>query len=200
MNMKDFENIQKLWQGGKEQDLPDVDLITKQIKQSRQRLLRRNIIGGVLLCLTFLWVGFVGWYFHFEKWTTQAGIIIVLLAIVLGVVFNSRLVQLLLREEDPTLENRKFLDQMIRFRNTQRIIRLKGMLLYYFLLTTGLCLYMVEFAQRSLVFGTIAYTLSLGWIAFTWIYFHKKKSSEKEQELSNQIDKLEKAVHEIKDE
>lgn len=197
MNMKDFENIQKLWQGGKEIDLPDANTIIKQIKKARGKMLRKNIIGVVALTLTFLWVGFVGWYYHFEHWTTKAGIIIVLVAIILGVFFNSWLIQLLLRNSDPASENRIFLQQMIRYRNVQQAIKNRGILLYYILLTTGLCLYMVEFAKRSLLFGIIAYTLSLGWIIFTWFYFHKKISKRQEQQLNEQIGRLEKVVHEI---
>ncbi len=199
MNMQDFDNIQKLWQSGKDNDLPDANTIVKQIKRTHRKMLRKNIIGVVIMALTFFWVGFVGWYFHFEQWTTKAGIIIVLVAILLGVFFNSRLMQLLLRKSDPASENRMFLQQMIRYRNVQQAIRQKGILPYYILLTTGLCLYMIEFAKRSLLFGIIAYTLTLGWIVFTWFYFHRKIAQRQEQQLNEQINRLEKVVHEIEE-
>lgn len=199
MNMQDFDNIQKLWQSGKDNDLPDAATIINQIRRFRKKLIRKNVIGAVALCLTFLWVGFVGWYFHFEKWTTRAGIILTLVAIILGVVFNSRLIQLLVRQGDTALDNKKFLAQMVHFRNAQRVIRRKGMLVYYILLTIGLCLYMWEFAERSFFFAIIAYPLSLGWIIFSWIYFNKKVASKQEQRLSEQIDRLESVVHEMEE-
>lgn len=197
--MQEFDNIQKLWQAGKENDLPDVVAIISQIKKVRRKLIRKNVTGVIILCLTFLWVGFIGWYYHFEKWTTRAGVLIILITIIIGVVFNSRLLQLLLRQGDPTLDNKMYLDQLIRFRNTQRLIRRKGMMWYYIFLTVGICLYMVEFAERSIYFGIAAYTLTLGWICFSWIYFNKKVSRKKENELSEQIDKLAKVVREMEE-
>lgn len=199
MNMQDFDNIQKLWHSGKDNDFPDADTIINQIRRVRKKLIRRNVIGAVALCLTFLWVGFVGWYFHFEKWTTRAGIITTLVAIIIGVVFNSRLIQLLVRQGDTALDNKTFLAQMVHFRNAQRVIRRKGILVYYILLTIGLCLYMLDFAVRSFFLGIIAYTLTLGWIIFSWIYFNKRVAGKQEQRLSEQIDRLKSTVHEIEE-
>lgn len=200
MNMTNFDNIQNLWQADKGASLPDSKEIITQIRKTRKKMLRRNIIGVVVLCLTFFYIIFVGWYYHFEKWTTRTGIIVVLVAIVMVIVFNSRLVQLLLKQEDITLDNRKYLEQLIHYRNTQHIIHFRGMVWYFILLTLGICLYMVEFAERSVYFGIAAYALTLGWIAFAWLYLMRRAKKKQAREVDMQIENLKRLVEKMEGE
>ncbi|MEO9020501.1 MAG: hypothetical protein ABI237_15710 [Ginsengibacter sp.] len=192
--MKNFDDIKNVWQTSGEESLPDAGEITLRIQKTRRRMIRKNIIGGTILCFTFFYICFIGWYYHFEQWTTRAGIVIILLAILLGVTFNTRLVQLLLKHGDLTLDNAAYLHQLIHLRNTQRAIRTKGISLYFLLLTLGIVLYMMEFARRSLSFGIIAYTLTLAWIAFSWFYIRKKTVARQEREINEQIDNIEKLI------
>lgn len=200
MNMKNFDNIQNLWQADKGSNLPDPNEIIVQIQKTRKKMLRRNIIGVVVLCLTFFCIIFIGWYYHFERWTTRIGIIIILLTIAMGVVFNTRLVQLLLKQEDITLDNRKYLEQLIHYRNTQHVIQFRGMVWYFILLTLGICLYMVEFAGRNVYFGIVAYSLTLGWIAFAWLYLMRRAKKKQARELDIQIENLKRLVEKMEGE
>lgn len=197
MSMQHFDEIQNLWLSNNQSELPDAKEIFLQIKRTRRKMIRRNVLGALTLCLTFIFIGFIGWYYHFERWTTRVGIIITLLTIILGIGFNSRLLQLLSRQGDTTLSNKEFLGHLIHFRKARRAIHLKGMALYFILLTIGIVLYMVEFAERNLIFGIIAYTITLGWIAFSWIYFNKKRGQEQEQEINKQIENLKRLLEGI---
>lgn len=198
--MQNFDNIQNLWQAASDKDLPDAKEIIMSVQKARRKMIRRNIIGGSILCFTFLYICFIGWHYHFEQWTTRAGIIITLFAIVMGVAFNSHLVQLLLKQSNLALDNRAYLQQLIHFRNTQHVIRTKGQALYYLLLTLGLVLYMIEFAKRNIYFGIIAYSITLGWIAFSWFYILKKRKAAHTKEINEQIDNIEKLIKGIEGE
>ncbi|MBS1748036.1 MAG: hypothetical protein JST21_17870 [Bacteroidetes bacterium] len=198
--MQSFENIHDLWQTNKEESLPDVNEMIMQIKKMRKKMIGRYFIGAVILVLTFLFIGFIGWFYHFERWTTRTGILITMLTIVMGVVFNTRLVQLLLQQDDLTLDNRKYLEQLLHFRNVQGKIRNQGIALYFILLALGLGLYMIEFAERNLYFGIGAYIITFGWIVFAWVYFHKKKAHKQEKEINEQIENLESLIKTIEKE
>ena len=200
MSMKNFDDIKDVWQTWGEENLPDTKEIIARIQKARRKMIRKNVIGGIILCLTFFYICFIGWYYHFEQWTTRAGIVITLFAIVLGVIFNTQLVRMLLKQGDLTVDNAAYLHQLIRYRNTHRIIRTRGIMLYFILLTLGIALYMIEFAQRSLTFGIIAYTLTLAWIAFSWFYIHKKTVAQQEKEINHQIENIEKLMEEIEGE
>ena len=198
--MQNFENIKDLWQATSENTLPEAKEIILNIQKTRKKMIRRNIIGGTLLCLTFIYICFIGWYYHFEQWTTRAGIVITLFGIVMGVAFNSRLVQLLLKQNNLALDNKEYLQQLIHYRNTQRRIRTKGMALYYILLTVGIVLYMIEFAKRNIYFGIVAYAITLGWITFSWFYIIKKRKANHAKEIHEQIDNIERLIKGIESE
>lgn len=200
MNMQNFDNIRSLWQSDMEKGLPDTEKIILQIRNIRKKMIRRYITGAVILVLTFLFIGFIGWYYHFEEWTTRTGIIIILLTIVLGIIFNTRLIRLLWQQSDLTLDNKKFLEQLIRFRNIQSAIKSKGMALYFILLSIGITLYMVEFTRRNIYFGIGAYTITFGWIVFAWVYFHKRKVNKQENEINEQIEYIERMIKGMEEE
>jgi len=200
MNMQNFENIHNLWKADKGESLPDAREMIMQIKKAHKKMIRRYIVSIVILFLTFLFIGFIGWHYHFEHWTTRVGIIITLVTIILGIFFNTKLVQLLLRQGDLALDNRSFLEQLIRFRNIQHTVKSKGIALYFILLSIGIALYMVEFAERNIYFGIGAYAITFCWIAFAWFYIRKKEKNKAENEINQQIENLKRMMKEMDEE
>lgn len=195
--MKNFDDIKNVWQTSGEENLPGAKEIILSIQKARRKMIRRNVIGGIILGFTFFYICLIGWHYHFEQWTTRAGLVITLLAVLLGIIFNTRLVHLLLKQGNLTLDNAAYLHQLINFRNTQRIIRTWGITLYFILLTLGIMLYMLEFAQHSLYFGIISYTLTIVWIGFSWFYIRRKNIAQQEKEIRDQIENIEKIMEGI---
>jgi hypothetical protein len=190
--MQNFEDIKTLWSGSRNTAaLPDAELIIKKTAAARKKIIRRNVLAGICLVLTFAFITWIGLHYDFEYLSTSIGILLTLTAIIIGVLFNSRLVFLLMKKNDPTLDSRAFLEQMLKFRATQRKVQSTGITVYFILLTVGIMLYMYEFAGRSFGFGLAAYSITLGWIAFNWLYLRKRTIRKQEKELNEQIDFLE---------
>lgn len=198
--MQNFDNIKDLWQAAKPAELPDAAAIRAEAQKARRKMLRRSIIGGSILTGTFAFIVWIGLHYDFAYRTTPAGILLTLIAIIMGILFNSRLIQLLLKQGNTSLDNAAYLQELIRFRNTQRRIYTRGMSLYYLVLTLGIVLYMMEFARRSLLFGLISYSLTLAWIAFNWFYTRKRAIAKQEKVMNAQIEGLEKLVKGLKEE
>ena len=192
--MQNFDDIKNLWQKTGENDLPDAAEILLQVQKARKKILLKTIVGGLILCFTFIFIALLGIHYQFQQWTTQTGIILTLAAIVMGIIFNSKLVQLLLKQSDLTLSNSDYLQQLIRFRSTQRTIQTKGITAYFILLTMGIILYMFEFAQRNLTFGICAYAITLAWIVFNWFYTRKRTIAKQQKEINGQIAKIERIL------
>jgi hypothetical protein len=197
MNMQNFDDIKNIWQQTSDKNLPSVKEILLQVEKLRKKMIRKNILGALTLVFTFLFISFIGCHYDFKLWTTKAGIIIALVSIVIGIIFNTRLVKLLLKQSDPTLDNNSYLHQLMTFRTNQRFIQTTGISLYFILLTVGILLYMYEFAVRDLVFGIISYSTTLGWIAFNWFYVRKKSIAKQEKEINEQIENIEKLISNI---
>jgi hypothetical protein len=190
--MENFDGLKDLWQKGPDNDiLPTAKEIFKQIEKNRKKMLRKNIFLILILLFTFAFIFWIGLHYEFGMPGTYIGIIITLIAIVTGIVFNTRLTSLLMKQSDPTLSNNSYLQELIKYRNRQRIVHTKGITLYFILLTTGILLYMYEFAVRDFIFGLTAYSLTLAWIAFNWFYLRKKTISKQENLINKQIKALE---------
>ena len=193
--MQNFDEIKDLWlKNTTAEALPSAKEIMQQIEGSRKKAIRKNVLLAITLGLTFLFIVLIGYYYDFKLWTTAVGIILVLIAIVIGIFFNTKLVLLLLKQGDPMLDNKNFLHQLVTFRANQRFIQTKGLSLYFILLSAGIFLYMFEFAVRDITFGLVAYLLTLAWIALNWFYFRKKAIAKQEKEINGQISMIEKLI------
>lgn len=198
MNMQNFDDLKSLWdQSGKSNQLPSANDIIVKIRSTKRKMIRRTVLASIILLFTFIFITWVGLHYDFNFVTTRVGIIIVLMAIVLGIIFNTRLFSLLLKQNDPTLNNTAFLEQLIKFRKRQRSIQTKGISVYFILLTVGITLYMYEFAARDLTFGVVAYSITLAWITFNWFYLRKRSILKHEKEINDQISSLERLMNNI---
>lgn len=191
--MKNFDEIKDLWKStGPEKDLPDTSEIISKIESTRKKIMRRNLISTITLCLTFAFIVWIGFKYDFEMITTKIGLMLVLFSIALGIICNIKLINRLSGKMDITSDASSYLQQQISFRSKQRTIQTKGLMIYFIILTAGLTLYEIEFAVRDLTFGLIYYALTLGWMGFVWFILRKKTIAKQEKQINEQISMIEK--------
>lgn len=194
--MQNFDDIKNLWQqSAGSSDLPSAKEVLAEIALVRKKMIRKNLLAIITLALTFGFIAWIGVHYHFESISTNLGIVITLIAIVTGIIFNTQLASRLLKQNDPSLSNSEFLQQLIAFRSQQRLLQTKGISAYFILLTAGILMYMYEFASRDLRFGIIAYCVTLAWIAFNWFYARKRTIRKQEKVINGQIERLEKLMN-----
>ena len=198
--MQNFDDIKNLWQKTEAGELPSAKVLLSEIAAERKKMIRKNVLLILLLSGTFTFIAWIGFHYTFDQITTVPGVIVTLIAVATGIVFNTKLVNRLLQQNDPSLSNTEFLQQLIAYRNQQRLMQTKGISAYFILLTTGLVLYMYEFAARDLLFGIIAYSVTLGWMVFNWFYIRKRTIGKQEKAINGQIEALQKLVNAIKEE
>ncbi|MFL5763671.1 MAG: hypothetical protein ACJ77K_06985 [Bacteroidia bacterium] len=194
--MQNFDNIKDLWQKTPA-DLPSSKEILAEVEKTRKKMIRKNAAGIAALCATFAFITWIGFHYEFAMITTRLGIILTLIAIVMGVIFMGDLFKLLVQKADGTLDNTAYLEQLKKIRSKQVTIRSKGITAYFILLTAGIMLYMLEFAVRDLVFGIISYAITLAWIAFSWFYLRKRTAAKQEKQITDQIERIEKLIKDI---
>lgn len=192
--MQNFDELKNIWQTTKS-DLPSAKETFAEIENSRKKMIRKNMLMIITMSLTFAYIIWIGVHYDFEIITTKFGILLTLISIIVGIIFNTKLASKLLKQGDPTLDNNSYLQQLIEFRNQQRAIQTKGITLYFILLTTGLMLYLYEFAARDLQFGIFAYSITLAWIAFNWFYLRKRTIAKQEKQINQQIEAIESIIN-----
>lgn len=194
--MQNFDEIKNIWQQTEtERSLPSAKEIMMQIEKYRKKMIRKKILLTVTLGLTFIFISAIPYYYDSKFWTTTAGILLVLIAIVLGMILNTRLVLLLLKQGDTTLDNKSFLRKLITFRTNQRFMQTTGLSIYFILLSAGLFLYMLEFALKDVQFAIISYLMTFAWIAVNWFYFRKKTITKNKKEIDTQISMIKKLIN-----
>ena len=192
MKMKNFDEIKDLWKNtAPQKDLPSSSEIISKIESTRKKIMRKNLLSTVILCLTFIFIVWIGLKYDFELITTKIGLMLVLFSIALGIICNIKLINRLSKKIDITSDTYSYLQQLLSFRNRQRVIQTKGLSVYFIILTSGLMLYEIEFAVRDLTFGLIFYSLTLGWMSFVWFILRKKTIAKQEKQISEQITLIE---------
>lgn len=196
--MTNFEDIKNLWQNAKpEKNLPGSSEMISKIESVRKKIMRRNLLSTITLCLTFVFIVWIGLRYEFEYITTKIGLMLVLLSIALGIFCSIKLINRLSGKIDVTSDTNSYLKQLMSFRNKQRIIQTKGLAVYFSLLTAGLMLYEIEFAVRDLTFGIVFYALTLAWMAFVWFYLRKRSIAKQEKQINEQIALLESMINKL---
>ena len=188
-----------MWQNTNN-DLPSAETVLIENERSRKKMIRKSVFGIITLSFTFFFIVYIGFHYDFELLTTKAGIIITLISICIGIFFNTSLAKLLIKKVDALVDNQHYLNQLKEIRIKQRQIQTTGISVYFLLLTTGIVLYMYEFAKRDFTFGIISYSLTLAWIAFNWFYLRKRMIKKQQEEIDKQIDNIEKLMGTFKEE
>jgi len=74
----------------------------------------------------------------------------------------------------------------------QEFLQKTMLTIYFVLLTLGILLYMIEYTMRmTMISASIAYAVTLIWVAINWFYFRPRMIRKQQKELNEMIEKLE---------
>ncbi len=185
--METFENIQKIWQEQGKVDLPSVREIVKKAESIKRRSILKHVIGIIVLALTFTYIFTFLFRYDFAFASTYSGIVIVLLAIIFGLGYKSHLLTLLMPKIDLLTNAHQQLDQSLLYQSRLKFFHKTGLAIYFMVLAIGFGLYVYEFASRDLEFGIIAYSITVAWIIFSWVFVRKRSSVRMQQKVEEYI-------------
>lgn len=189
--MSEFKNIKNIWQHqGAESDIPDASLIIQKTEKMRRKLIVKHTVGIVVLLLTFIYISTFLFAYDFALPTTYVGIMVVLVSIVLGVIFQSQLIGIMLPKSDLTADAQGHLQQTLIYKSRLKYFQKKGISIYYILLSIGFGLYIYEFAYRDMTFGIIAFLITMSWVLFSWFYLRKRSIKRISGKIDEQIQSL----------
>jgi hypothetical protein len=188
--MDSFNDLQQLWQTRAEKPaIPAKELILRIKKQRRNML--AGLIGTILALLAtiamMVWI-FIG--YHPVLPTTRVSIVIMMIAVLGAIFIKTQALRLLMGTIREDVSNAAMIAALQRLQQAQRTFNTVGISVYYILLSAGMALYLAEFVRGNLWFGITAYTLTFGWIAFTWFYFRKRGIRKQNAKLDNMISHL----------
>ena len=183
-------DIKKLW-NKQSLEIPETKTILKKADGFRRKSLKRLLYTNILLLLTSAFIGFIWYYYQPEMVTTKIGITVMILAMIIYLAVYNLMIPLLTKT-DYAVSNSEYLNRLLKIKEKQRFLQTKMLSIYYILLTSGMVLYMYEYASRmKLQWAVLAYLLTFLWIGFTWFYLRPKTIRKQDKAINDLIERFE---------
>jgi hypothetical protein len=189
-------NFNELWAKQKTGEPNKEDLLSK-INKFKKSNLKRLITTNFILIATSLFIIFIWAHYQPQMITTKIGIILTILSMVIFVIaYNQSFA--LFRKTTNTLSNSDYLKNLLAIKAKQQFMQTTMLSLYFVLLSTGIGLYMYEYAQlMSLFWGIFAYLVTSIWVLFNWFYLRPKQIKKQQSKVDEIISKLEMLIEQL---
>ena len=188
--MRNDLDLKQLWD---RQDaiIPDAKELFEKARGFGRGNLRKLYITNLLLITTSAFIIFIWHHYQPAMITTRLGMIFIILAMLLYLLVYNQMIPLL-KNISYEKNNNEYLEQLLKFKRKQLFLQNTMTNIYFILLTTGLCMYMIEYALRmNLLWRISSYALTILWIAINWFYFRPKTIRRQQAKLNGLIDKFE---------
>lgn len=183
-------NFQEIW-NKKNTDIPDIQEIKTKAEKYRKKQILKDI-GLIALLLSTVAVIIAIWVFiKIYFFTTQFGIMLVLIGIVMYIFLVYQNINILKKIHTST-NNLEYLIAIRKAEQQQIYMQTKGLSIYYILLSFGFLFYFYEFALKMSWLGCIlTYGLTFLWGLVTWFVLRPKQIRKQKEKISSVINSLE---------
>lgn len=188
--MKDFNEIQNLWNEQKSVPLPDVNSILADAKKVQRDLNAKIIIQISILIGVVIFILILMQVIPFKAATTFIGIGLMAITILLFSIV--RLFQVIqMKKIDLTKNPRLLLIDLEQYYQFQNTVNTKYTLLYFILMNIAFALYFIEILQPiPALFQVIIIVVYLAWMFFAFLYLGRKHKLKEQHKTQSIIDKI----------
>lgn len=197
--MDNNDDLKALWDAGVAAPAPDITALLTRAGTVKRKARNKMIWGNLLLVLTSIFIAWVWIHYQPQMLTTKIGIVLIIASMAMYIVTSTSMLQFLFRDE-PGMDTASYLAELLRLRQKQEYLQKTIMTAYYILLSTGMALYMIEYATMlGRRYGLIAYAVTFGWIALAWFYIRPRTARRQLAPLNEAIKQLEQVQQQLKD-
>jgi hypothetical protein len=191
-------NFQEIW-NQKNTDIPNIKEIKEKAEKYRKKQVFINIGLIALLLLTAAMIIGIWISIHISFFTTQLGIMLVLIGIAMYAFLIYQKINIL-KKINPSTTNQEYLTAIRKTEQQQIYMQTKGLSIYYILLSFGFAFYFYEFTLKmSWLGGVLTYGLTFLWFVANWFIIRPRqirKQKEKISTIINSLERLEKSFEE----
>lgn len=193
--MKDFNDLQNLWNQQISAPLPDVNAILADAKKVQNALNKKITTQIIILVAVVVFILILMNVIPFKEATTFVGIGLMATTILL---FSAiRFYQVIqLKKIDLTQNPRKLLGNLEQYYKFQNTVNTKYTLAYFILMNIAFALYFIEVLQPvAVLYKIIILAVYLAWMLFAFLYLGKKHKHKEQAKTQSIIDSI-KAIEE----
>ncbi|MGH1336764.1 MAG: hypothetical protein ACRBFS_11615 [Aureispira sp.] len=191
-------DLKALWQQ-QEATPPSLQTVVQNAQKFQRYQLFQLIALSSTLVITIGFLIWIWWFYQPKLLTTKIGIVLVILSIILFLSFQSKLLPLLLKENNQ-LSNKEYLALLQLLQQKTNTIQTNILSIYFVLLSAGIALYLYEYTlQMPLSWLILCYGCTTLWILFNWCYLRPKiikKQQQKIEALQTQFKTLQRQLEE----
>jgi uncharacterized membrane protein len=192
-------DLKELW-SKQPAEIPDEKEVMIKADNYRKKNLRKLILTNITLILTSVFIGFIWYFYQPEFLTTKAGIVIVILAMIIFLIYYNLMLPLLMKS-DYSLSSREYLQKLVSFKEKQKFLQTNMLNLYFIMLTIGISLYMYEYASRmKFHWAVLTYIVTFTWLAFNWFYLRPRNIKKQDKAINELINKFNSIKSQLDDE
>jgi len=181
-----------LWKKQEISAIPSANEIFEKASKLKRKTRNKMLLQNILLICTIVFIVFIVSISQPQMITTKIGALLIIIAIISYVIPSFSVIKDIFKNNLES-SNANFLDQFIRLKHKQEFLQKTLLTIYFIMLSIGLFLYMIEYAQMmSLTLRIIVYGMSFGWIAFNWFYIRPHTIKKQQSAINEIIDKLKK--------
>lgn len=170
---------------------PNIEELLSKVKHFKKTSMKKLIKTNIMLIATSAFIGFIWYKFQPEFISTKIGIVLIIFAMALYLFVYNKLITFY-KNIEGNLSNSDYLQNLISIKTKQQFLQSNVLSLYFILLGSGLSLYMYEYASRMTIFwAIITYTVTLGWVSYTWFYSRPKVIKKEQDKVNSLIAKFE---------
>lgn len=182
-------DFKQLW-SGRQVSQPSVENIYKKVNDYKKSRLWKTILLNTTLVITALVIVFIWRSYTSNYASTKIGIVFIVLAIAVFLVFSNKNLRTYTRLK-PSTSNQEYLQNLLEIKRRQKFLQTKIMSLYFMLLSSGLGLYMYEYAVKMPGFWAIfSYAVAGGWILFAWFYMRPRQIKKENAKIDEVIKRI----------
>lgn len=167
MNMQHNIDFGSLW---KKQEVPPADReqLLKGIRKLRRASLNKTLFLNISLSATAVAIVLIVAYFKPQLGLTKAGIVLILGSFLLPITAANRIAPLYRSLKD-TVSNTDYINKLRHIKQREHRLQTRTLLWYFILLSSGIFLFMYEYARRmEPLWAFAAYGSVALWIALNW--------------------------------
>ncbi len=183
-------NFSDLWLMQNAEQPSTEDLLAK-INTFKKSHRKKIILQNILLLATCAFIIFIWAYYQPKLLTSKIGIILMVLAMVIFVLSSNKGLDLL-KTSNGTKSNQEYLKDLLAIKGRQQFMQTTILNLYFVLLSTGIALYMYEYAAlMTTSWAILAYGITAAWILFNWFYIRPRQIKKQQKAINDIIIKFE---------
>lgn len=181
-------DFKSLWNKQPATDMPTKEIFAKadKIKRwTRNRIIAQNFT----LIAASIFIVYVGWNIDHVKLTTKIGVVLMVVGMVSYLVVYNQIIPAAFKT-DVESDSHEYLKQLIRIKRKEDFLNKVMTNIYFTLLTVGMFLYLLQFAERMITFtGACFFIITFVFMGICW-YLQPRFIRKKQKALNDVIARL----------